>query len=63
MRFQYIYIAHSIFRRSGRWRSEYIIDLNENKVTGKILVNVHYYEQGNVSQAVGINEYRTHTLL
>jgi len=33
---------------SGRWRSEYVIDLNENKVSGKIFVNVHYYEQGNV---------------
>ncbi|KAG6918751.1 hypothetical protein DXG01_011942 [Tephrocybe rancida] len=36
---------------SGRWRSEYIVDLNENKVTGKIQVNVHYYEQGNVQLA------------
>lgn len=34
--------------RSGRWRSEYIINLDENKVDGKILANVHYYEQGNV---------------
>lgn len=34
--------------RSGRWRSEYRIDLEGNKVEGKILVNVHYYEQGNV---------------
>lgn len=34
--------------RSGRWRSEYVVDLDENKVDGKILVNVHYYEQGNV---------------
>ncbi|KAG6814265.1 hypothetical protein H0H92_015380 [Tricholoma furcatifolium] len=33
---------------SGRWRSEYTVDLNEHKVTGKVLVNVHYYEQGNV---------------
>ncbi|EJC97914.1 F-actin capping protein, alpha subunit [Fomitiporia mediterranea MF3/22] len=33
---------------SGRWRSEYKIDLNSKKVEGKILVNVHYYEQGNV---------------
>jgi len=33
---------------SGRWRSEYRIDLEGNKVDGKILVNVHYYEQGNV---------------
>jgi len=33
---------------AGRWRSEYIIDLNDNQVHGKMLVNVHYYEQGNV---------------
>ncbi|KAG6886411.1 hypothetical protein C0992_004093 [Termitomyces sp. T32_za158] len=36
---------------AGRWRSEYIVDLNENKVTGKVQVNVHYYEQGNVQLA------------
>ncbi|KAG6877130.1 hypothetical protein C0993_010082 [Termitomyces sp. T159_Od127] len=36
---------------SGRWRSEYVVDLNENKVTGKVQVNVHYYEQGNVQLA------------
>lgn len=35
--------------RSGRWRSAYTIDFAENKVAGKVLVNVHYYEQGNVS--------------
>jgi capping protein alpha len=33
---------------SGRWRSEYTVDLDARKVTGQILVNVHYYEQGNV---------------
>ncbi|EMD40291.1 hypothetical protein CERSUDRAFT_110894 [Gelatoporia subvermispora B] len=33
---------------SGRWRSEYIVDLDERQLQGKILVNVHYYEQGNV---------------
>ncbi|KAF9013440.1 F-actin capping protein, alpha subunit [Cyathus striatus] len=33
---------------SGRWRSEYTVDLNEKKVQGKMFVNVHYYEQGNV---------------
>ncbi|KAF9077600.1 F-actin-capping protein subunit alpha [Rhodocollybia butyracea] len=33
---------------SGRWRSEYIVDLNEHTVKGTMLVNVHYYEQGNV---------------
>jgi len=36
---------------SGRWRSEYTVNLSENTVTGKILVNVHYYEQGNVQLA------------
>ncbi|KAF7294487.1 F-actin-capping protein subunit alpha [Mycena kentingensis (nom. inval.)] len=33
---------------SGRWRSEYRVDMNDHTVRGKILVNVHYYEQGNV---------------
>jgi len=36
---------------SGRWRSEYVVDLDENKVDGRILANVHYYEQGNVQLA------------
>ncbi len=34
---------------AGRWRSEYTVDLNFNTLQGQILVNVHYYEQGNVS--------------
>jgi hypothetical protein len=38
--------------RSGRWRSEYIVDLDKGEISGKILVNVHYYEQGNVRQPV-----------
>jgi len=33
---------------SGRWRSEYTIDPTERQVKGTILLNVHYYEQGNV---------------
>ncbi|KAI0916785.1 hypothetical protein AcW1_007855 [Taiwanofungus camphoratus] len=33
---------------SGRWRSEYIVDLAEKQLQGRILLNVHYYEQGNV---------------
>ncbi|KDR82700.1 hypothetical protein GALMADRAFT_238190 [Galerina marginata CBS 339.88] len=33
---------------SGRWRSEYTVDLTSNQVSGKILINIHYYEQGNV---------------
>ncbi|KAJ7794178.1 hypothetical protein B0H14DRAFT_3093833 [Mycena olivaceomarginata] len=36
---------------AGRWRSEYTIDLNEHTVDGKVLANVHYYEQGNVSSS------------
>lgn len=34
--------------RTGRWRSSYEVNLEEGTVTGRILVNVHYYEQGNV---------------
>lgn len=41
-----------MIERSGRWRSEYIVDLSENMVYGKILVNVHYYEQGNVRRVL-----------
>ncbi|KAF8208854.1 F-actin-capping protein subunit alpha [Mycena galopus ATCC 62051] len=41
---------------AGRWRSEYTIDLNENSIDGKVLVNVHYYEQGNVQLST------THTI-
>ncbi|KAK7690305.1 hypothetical protein QCA50_006962 [Cerrena zonata] len=33
---------------SGRWRSEYTLNVGDRKLAGKILVNVHYYEQGNV---------------
>ena len=40
--------SFQIYCRSGRWRSEYVVTLDENKVDGKILANVHYYEQGNV---------------
>ncbi|KAJ7784647.1 F-actin-capping protein subunit alpha [Mycena metata] len=41
---------------AGRWRSSYTIDLNENTVRGQVLVNVHYYEQGNVQLST------THTI-
>ncbi|EGG09139.1 uncharacterized protein MELLADRAFT_34510 [Melampsora larici-populina 98AG31] len=34
---------------TGRWRSIYEIDLTSGTVKGQIQVNVHYYEQGNVS--------------
>ncbi|KAF5315473.1 hypothetical protein D9619_007322 [Psilocybe cf. subviscida] len=36
---------------SGRWRSEYIVDMTTKQLTGKVLINVHYYEQGNVQLA------------
>jgi len=36
---------------SGRWRSEYEINLESRSLQGKIAVNVHYYEQGNVQLA------------
>ncbi|KAI0632469.1 F-actin capping protein alpha subunit [Trametes polyzona] len=41
---------------SGRWRSEYIIDTEAKQIAGKILLNVHYYEQGNVQLST------THTI-
>ena len=34
--------------RSGRWRSEYVVDLEASTISDRVLVNVHYYEQGNV---------------
>ncbi|KAG8843047.1 F-actin-capping protein subunit alpha [Tulasnella sp. 330] len=33
---------------SGRWRARYLVDLEQGLINGKILINVHYYEQGNV---------------
>lgn len=33
---------------TGRWRSHYEIDLDAGTVKGEMMVNVHYYEQGNV---------------
>lgn len=33
---------------AGRWRSHYEIDFESNTIQGRVLVNVHYYEQGNV---------------
>ena len=38
--------------RSGRWRSDYTIDFTSKQIIGKILVNVHYYEQGNVCDTI-----------
>ena len=52
MRYTYenyrLFTDRSVPRRSGRWRSEYILNLKDRNLEGKILVNVHYYEQGNV---------------
>lgn len=33
---------------SGRWRSQYDIDFDNRTIQGRVLVNIHYYEQGNV---------------
>ena len=44
----YLPHPHSPPHRSGRWRSEYTLDTAAQTLTGKILLNVHYYEQGNV---------------
>ncbi|KAG8936390.1 F-actin-capping protein subunit alpha [Tulasnella sp. 418] len=33
---------------SGRWRSQYEVDLEQRRISGTVLINVHYYEQGNV---------------
>lgn len=33
---------------TGRWRSIYTYFVSKNKVEGEILVDVHYYEDGNV---------------
>lgn len=35
--------------RTGRWRTCWIIDKASAKVNGTIHVDVHYFEQGNVS--------------
>lgn len=34
--------------RSGRWRSQYILDPSSGSISGSIKVDVHYYEDGNV---------------
>jgi len=33
---------------TGRWRSYYEIDMDARTVVGEMIVDVHYYEQGNV---------------
>jgi capping protein alpha len=45
---------------SGRWRSEYTVDADQKKLTGRVLVNVHYYEQGNVSSEANNFGFSTH---
>ena len=51
-------LLSAVVRRSGRWRSEYVVDLSANKVHGRILVNVHYYEQGNVGLQNSFDDIR-----
>ena len=56
--FHVLCLIDMVHVRSGRWRSQYDIDMEGKTVVGKVLVNVHYYEQGNVSlqiQQVGMN--------
>lgn len=42
------FVVSSYSRRSGRWRSEYKVAVQAGTLSGRILANVHYYEQGNV---------------
>ena len=39
---------HSIIHRNGRWRSVWKVSNGGNDITGRIRVNVHYFEDGNV---------------
>lgn len=34
---------------NGHWKSEYVYNSSDDTLTGSIAVNVHYYEDGNVS--------------
>ncbi|KAG2009887.1 F-actin-capping protein subunit alpha [Coprinopsis cinerea AmutBmut pab1-1] len=42
---------------SGRWRSQYTVDLTKRQVKGSIHVNVHYYEQGNVGRCCASDRF------
>ncbi|GAA5952573.1 hypothetical protein JCM3765_002210 [Sporobolomyces pararoseus] len=33
---------------TGRWRSKYEVDYETGKIDGTAMINIHYYEQGNV---------------
>jgi hypothetical protein len=35
--------------RTGRWRTQWVVDQAAGEVSGTIQVDVHYFEQGNVS--------------
>jgi hypothetical protein len=40
--------------RTGQWRSVYNIDPKAGSITGRIHVDVHYFENGNVSFPIGL---------
>jgi capping protein alpha len=42
---------------SGRWRSKYELDIQNQSVKAVIYLTVHYYEQGNVSTCWGSEEF------
>lgn len=52
-----------VLRRSGRWRSEYIVNFDQGEVTGLIRINVHYYENGNVGLFAGFMHHFTENIL
>ena len=39
----------ALIPRTGRWRTQWVVDQAAGLVRGTIQVDVHYYEQGNVS--------------
>jgi hypothetical protein len=47
------YVKLNYLSRAGRWRSHYEIDFESRTIQGRVLVNVHYYEQGNVRLVAG----------
>lgn len=41
---------------NGRWRSVWKIENNGSKITGRLRLNVHYYEEGNVQLVTDTNK-------